>query len=78
MTIRLSKKAELNIRSKTKDQERFHKALEAEIEEYEIGLLETLEIIMEYEGESFYIKAKEQAGSILVEEVTSLYMIEVD
>lgn len=78
MTIKLSKKAELNIRSNTNDQEKFHKALEAEIDQYEIGLLETLEIIMNYDGESFYIKAKEQAGTILIVDVTSLYMIEVD
>ena len=78
MNIKLSKKTELNIRSKTNNPEKFQEALSAELEQYEVDLLETFEIIMEYKGESFYVKAKEQAGSILIKEVTSLYMIEVD
>lgn len=78
MNVKLSKKAGLNIRSKTDNPEKFQKALSTELEQYEVDMLETFEIIMEYEGESFYIKAKEQAGSIFIEEATSLYMIEAD
>lgn len=76
--IKLSKKAELNVRSKTKDQDKFQEALSAELEQYEVDLLEAFHIIMKYKGESFHIKAKEQAGIIFIEEVTSLYVIEVD